>query len=517
MLKQTAISPLGEAFNLLELEGDARYSFLFILTIIPFAVALQQEQIKRGWLLVLLGNLIMILTLWLPTEAAQTLLDNREEILGVEARGARVQPVSAIAMGIFGGYIVLFGGLNDLRQVGVSGFLQNVASWGGVVVMIWLVTSGQLDVYSVMVEYQITGDNLDIDTLRHLTYVIVSLTVGLIIGIGLGLWASRDERIAPVILYAVGIIQTIPSLALFGLLLVPLSNLGNELMVDVLVFVLGTVVLAGVALAVFFFLVKRLPSFLEPVITVIVAAIAAVPISLSALMLVSFLFRVIFNALTSGEYSTPLQLFVLAIAAALGLLVLGRNIQLREQYRRYLVWARYGLTIVGFLALGYAMVLSADEFLPNTSISEWELSAIGIRGIGVTPSLVALTLYSLLPLVRNTYAGLNNVDPAIIDSGRGMGMTPWQIFFRIELPLAFPVIIAGIRNAAIALVGIATIATVVGGGGLGDYVLDGINNISLDKILLGTIPAILLAFALDIGIRIFENTITSPGIRQQQT
>jgi osmoprotectant transport system permease protein len=134
----------------------------------------------------------------------------------------------------------------------------------------------------------------------------------------------------------------------------------------------------------------------------------------------------------------------------------------------------------------------------------------------VAPALVALTLYSLLPLVRNTYAGLENVDNAIIDSGRGMGMTPAQIFFQIELPLAFPVIMAGVRNAGVALVGIGTVATVIGAGGLGDFVIQGIVNTSIDQILLGALPAIALAMVLDALLRFVEGLLTSPGIRHVQ-
>ena len=141
---------------------------------------------------------------------------------------------------------------------------------------------------------------------------------------------------------------------------------------------------------------------------------------------------------------------------------------------------------------------------------------LGVSGIGVAPAVIALTLYSLLPLVRNTYAGLQNVDDAIIDSGRGMGMAPAQRFFQIELPIAMPVIMAGVRNAGVALVGIAAVASVIGAGGLGDFILNGINNTSIDQILLGTIPAVLLAVLLDAGLQGIERLLTSPGIRHLQ-
>ena len=138
----------------------------------------------------------------------------------------------------------------------------------------------------------------------------------------------------------------------------------------------------------------------------------------------------------------------------------------------------------------------------------------GVSGIGTAPAIIALTLYSLLPLVRNTYAGLKNIDPAIIDSGKGMGFTAAQSFFRIELPLAFPVIMAGVRNAAISLVGIAAVASIIGAGALGDFILLGVNSTSIDQILLGTVPAVLLAVIMDAGLKVLESLLTSPGIRQ---
>jgi ABC-type proline/glycine betaine transport system permease subunit len=336
-----------------------------------------------------------------------------------------------------------------------------------------------------------------------------------VIGIALGLWAARDERIAPIILYTVGIIQTIPSLALFGLLLVPLSNLGGELLTDMLLLLLAataiTVVLGGATVL----FGSRWPEWRTAQVgmTIISALAATIPLALATLIVVSLLFRVGFQAAITDEYLAAKLVFAGALALNAVLLIAGRVMRMRDRTRDRLRRIRRGLSVVALLGLLAVLFQSGADFLPDTPIGGWSLRDVGIRGIGVTPTLVALTLYSLLPLVRNTYAGLNNVDAAIIDSGKGMGMTPRQIFFQIELPLAFPVIMAGVRNAAIALIGIATIATVVGGGGLGDYVIDGITNVSLDKILLGTIPAILLAFAVDIGLRVIETTLTSPGIR----
>jgi osmoprotectant transport system permease protein len=97
-----------------------------------------------------------------------------------------------------------------------------------------------------------------------------------------------------------------------------------------------------------------------------------------------------------------------------------------------------------------------------------------------------------------------------------MGMTPIQIFFQIELPLAFPIIMAGVRNAGIALVGIAAVASIIGAGALGDFILLGVNTTSIDLILLGAIPAVILAVLLDTLLQLLESLFTSPGIRRQQ-
>ena len=153
------------------------------------------------------------------------------------------------------------------------------------------------------------------------------------------------------------------------------------------------------------------------------------------------------------------------------------------------------------------------RLIGNKAFEDLVIRDFGVSGIGTAPAIIALTLYSLLPLVRNTYAGLRNIDPAIIDSGRGMGLTAAQLFFQIELPLAFPVIMAGVRNAAISLVGIAAVASIIGAGALGDFILLGVNSTSIDQILLGAIPAILLAVVLDAALRLTERILTSPGIR----
>jgi osmoprotectant transport system permease protein len=120
---------------------------------------------------------------------------------------------------------------------------------------------------------------------------------------------------------------------------------------------------------------------------------------------------------------------------------------------------------------------------------------LGIRGIGAAPAVVALFLYSLLPVVANTVAGLKRVSPAAVEAARGMGMTSWQILTGVELSLALPTIITGIRIVLVQNIGLVTVAALIGGGGLGVFVFQGIGQTAIDLVLLGAIPTVALAFS----------------------
>lgn len=125
------------------------------------------------------------------------------------------------------------------------------------------------------------------------------------------------------------------------------------------------------------------------------------------------------------------------------------------------------------------------------------LAAIGVHGIGMAPAIVALVLYALLPVVRNSVAGIEAADPAIIEAARGMGFTPRQIFFRAQLPLGLPVFLAGLRIVLVQTIGLAVIAALIGGGGLGSFIFQGIGQYAIDLVLLGAIPVTLLALTAD--------------------
>jgi osmoprotectant transport system permease protein len=132
--------------------------------------------------------------------------------------------------------------------------------------------------------------------------------------------------------------------------------------------------------------------------------------------------------------------------------------------------------------------------------------AIGIRGIGMAPAFVALFLYSLLPVVANTVVGLSGVSRAVVDAARGMGLTGRQRLMQVEIPLALPVILAGIRIVLVQNIGLATVAALIGGGGFGVFLFQGLGQTATDLILLGALPPVALAFAaavlLDAAIEI---------------
>lgn len=140
------------------------------------------------------------------------------------------------------------------------------------------------------------------------------------------------------------------------------------------------------------------------------------------------------------------------------------------------------------------------------------LTALGLPTIGTVPTLIALTLYALLPIVRNTYLGVSGVDPAVVDAGRGMGMSGGELLFRVELPLALPFILEGLRAALVLTVGIAAVMAFAGAQTLGVLVFSGFGVQASDLILLGALPMIVIAIIADQGMRALEREFVSPGI-----
>jgi len=137
-------------------------------------------------------------------------------------------------------------------------------------------------------------------------------------------------------------------------------------------------------------------------------------------------------------------------------------------------------------------------------------------GLGKVPAVIALVLYSQLPIIRNTYTAIKNVPTSLVDAGRGMGMGKWKLLRELEIPLATPVIIAGLRTAAVMNIGIAAIATYIGAGGLGVYIQQGIARVYPEMIMSGAILVSLLAIIVDGGMALLERLATPEGIKVQR-
>jgi osmoprotectant transport system permease protein len=146
------------------------------------------------------------------------------------------------------------------------------------------------------------------------------------------------------------------------------------------------------------------------------------------------------------------------------------------------------------VALGIAGIF---QTIPSLALFGFLIPIPFIGGIGQRTAIVALTLYALLPILRNTYVGLTEIDPAVLESAEAMGMTQAQILFRVRFPLGLAVILAGVRTATIITIGVATIAAAIGAGGLGTFIFRGVALVNDSLLLAGAIPAALLAILAD--------------------
>ncbi|ANY12683.1 choline ABC transporter permease [Latilactobacillus curvatus] len=190
------------------------------------------------------------------------------------------------------------------------------------------------------------------------------------------------------------------------------------------------------------------------------------------------------------------QLYISAIALVLGIIV---AVPLGIALTRFPKTAKVVIAIASMLQTVPSLALLA--------------LMIPLFGIGKVPAIIALFIYSLLPILRNTYIGMNDVDPILKDSAKGMGMTPVQSIMQVEIPMATPVIMAGIRLSAVYVIAWATLASYIGAGGLGDLIFNGLNLFKPDLIIGGTIPVTLLALLVDFGLGRLEKQLTPAVIR----
>ncbi len=152
-------------------------------------------------------------------------------------------------------------------------------------------------------------------------------------------------------------------------------------------------------------------------------------------------------------------------------------------------------------------VASIFQTIPSLALFGFLIPLPFLGGIGARTAIVALVLYALLPILRNTYVGLTGIDPAIIEAAEAMGMTERQILFRVRLPLATSFILAGVRTATVITIGVATIAAAIGAGGLGTFIFRGVAMVSDAVILAGAIPAALLALLADFLLGLLERRL----------
>lgn len=171
------------------------------------------------------------------------------------------------------------------------------------------------------------------------------------------------------------------------------------------------------------------------------------------------------------------------------------------------------ITRTKYLADFIIGIVSVLQTVPSLALLAIMISFLGV---GKPPAIAALFIYSLLPVLRNTYLGINGVDPELKDAAKGMGMTSFQSLYKVELPLGLPIIMAGIRLSAVYVISWATLASYIGAGGLGDYIFNGLNNYIPEMIVIGTIPVTLLALLVDFLFGKVEERLSPKQIKNQE-
>jgi osmoprotectant transport system permease protein len=432
LFKESRIA-LGESFSPYALSATwtlalaSLWLVVGLFSLLPFR--------SRPWLQGALAALALLASAMFIHEATAALL--------VDApRSARVSLGGGIWLTLLAAYITLYGAAGDLERRKAA-----LLALPNLLVLVLSLSLGAFAELGIARELSSQGGTFGAELRRHLGLSLTSVLLASFIGVPAAIWAARQARVAGVVLPVAGLLQTVPSLALFGLLLAPLAGLGRGLTLgQALTFsLLGLIAVLTLALVARFFRPRWRGGLI----------IVTVLLGLAPLAMLTVLLAVYLNALITGD------LRALNLAA---------------------LWNE-------------------------------PLAQFGVRGIGAAPALIALTLYALLPIVRNAYTGLEEVPEAVVEAGRGMGMSQLQVLWRLELPLALPLIVEGLRASAVLTVGIATVAALIGAGGLGFFVLRGIDQVVPDLILLGALPIILLALLVDGLLRLLGIALTPRGLR----
>jgi osmoprotectant transport system permease protein len=166
--------------------------------------------------------------------------------------------------------------------------------------------------------------------------------------------------------------------------------------------------------------------------------------------------------------------------------------------------------LLAFLAVNLSGLMRA---IPIIAVL---IAFVPIFGIGFTPTVIALVVLGIPPILLNTYTGIRGVDPAMIEAAKGMGMTTWQIASRIQAPLVTPLIAAGIRTSAVQIIATATLAAFIGAGGFGDYIVDGLNVFNYTELIVGAISVAILAMLVEVFMGWLQRALTPEGLKVQE-
>jgi osmoprotectant transport system permease protein len=404
----------GQGVGLTEVASPFGYLALAAWVVVLISAFLPKKI--RPWLSsIAVALALLFASLYMGSGTAALVLES--------GQNARVSPSSGTWLGILAFYISLFGLSRESR----FGFLPSLA------VIIFVFFSGTFNGLGPWLEYAQARDVFGHQFLRHMLLSLLSVVLAALLGFPLAVWAVRSKRVGGVILAAVSFMQTVPSVALFGLLLPPLAWLGRS---------------------------------------------------------VPLLYAVLFAGL---------------------LLVLGFILQRLTRWQISQAFSLLGAFMGGLLLSIVLFQLSIGEARPLTLSSS--LADAGVRGIGAAPALFALSLYALLPMVINTVVGLNNVPESVKDAARGMGMSQRQVFWRAEVPLALPFMFEGLRSSLVLTFGLATIAALISAGGLGFFILRGVEGSVGDLILLGAVPVVVVALLLDLLVRAVSWLFIPKGLR----
>ncbi|MGJ7456203.1 ABC transporter permease [Halomonas sp. MA07-2] len=200
----------------------------------------------------------------------------------------------------------------------------------------------------------------------------------------------------------------------------------------------------------------------------------------------------------SDQFAGAVVDHLMLVGGAVGAsLLLGTGIALAM--RRHTGVERVGFGVLNFLQTIPSLALFGLLLAPLAWLAAnvgW-VHALGVRGIGWAPAFLALLGYSLLPMVRNTFVALSGVDAGVLESARGMGMSRGQVFLQVRLPLALPVVLEGVRITTVQAIGLTAVAALIGAGGLGTFIFQGLGQAAMDLVLLGALPILAMALAVD--------------------